>query len=71
MKFKDFVQGLLEYESDTFSTSGKKMLKREANNIAERMLESFWDYHVDGIWILEILEEIRDKKQENKEKKNE
>lgn len=59
MKWNDFVEEILTYESDTFSAEGSKITRIEAEQVAEKMLDSF-ERHLDGVSIDAYLEEIRD-----------
>jgi len=64
MKFKDFINEILEYESDTFSATGESLLSKEAEQIAEKILENIRDTEIDGVWLRNILNEIREEKDE-------
>lgn len=60
MKFKEFVNEILEYESNTFSATGETLSMKEAEQIAEKILESINNNEIDGVWISDILNEIRE-----------
>lgn len=52
------VKFIREYESDTFSAAGSKLLKREAVSMAANLINQIED-HLDGVQLSEELDVIR------------
>jgi len=61
MTTHDLSKEIMEYESDTFSASGSKITREEADFIAEKLLEFWSKENLDGISITNILDVARDK----------
>ena len=53
------IEEIKKYESDTFSAEGSKIADYEAVQIAQQLIKSWTDTHLDGIIITEMLGEIR------------
>ncbi len=60
--FKEFVERIYNYESDTFSCSGEYLSKKEAKEIAENILHYIINNDIDGVWLKEGLDLIREEK---------
>jgi hypothetical protein len=60
MTFDQFVQEIMEYESDTFSAQGSKITKAEATAVAENIIRNYVINIMDGIMLDMHLSEIRD-----------
>lgn len=61
MKFEQFVEIIGEYESDTFSAQGSQITPEEAREVAEVILATWVDDHLDGVRIDAVLDGLRDK----------
>ncbi len=64
-KYHELVEVIMDYESDTFSASDKKLKKSEAKKIAEQLIIANIQDRIDmdtmdGLDITDALEEIRD-----------
>lgn len=59
MTFKQFVEMICEYESDTFSAEGSQITEDEAIKVAEKYLDSV-EAHIDGVGIDARLDEVRE-----------
>ena len=64
--FKDFVDEILSYESDTFSAECDKITRKEAVRVARIMLLSWRNHDLDGIMISDVLEHIRETRKRGK-----
>lgn len=54
------IEYILEYESDTFSAEASKPTKKEAEEIADRLIAHWMDDRLDGIAITNLLDSIRE-----------
>ena len=63
MNAGEFVEMIFTYESDTFSSSGSNIRIKEAQKIAAKLLDIFTMNHLDGVMISNLLDEIREDKE--------
>ncbi len=56
----ELIDTILKYESDTFSAEGSEISREEATKIAQRMIKVWIEHDLDGLWIQEWLDDIRD-----------
>ena len=61
MTLEDLVHEIRNWESTTFSASGKGVKEREAQQIARRFINIWFNNHFDGLMVGELLDEIREK----------
>jgi len=62
MTFKQFIEFIRTYESDTFSASSEGISMVETKAIAETLIQRLVDFNLDGIMIQSALDHIRDYK---------
>ncbi len=57
---QELLKTIKEYESDTFSSEYVNLTENECYEIAGRAIHYFIDNRLDGIWLSEWLDQIRD-----------
>ena len=57
MNFKELTKSIMDYDSDTFFAKGEKLTKKEAEKIAEHLIDWVWNSEVDGCLLSGILHE--------------
>lgn len=59
MSFKDFINEVVSYESDTFSAEASKITRDEADAVVLKVMEWIWNDRIDGVLLSEALAEVR------------
>jgi hypothetical protein len=60
MNIRQFIEEIMDYESDTFSARGSKLTLKEAAGLAERCIEYFFKNRIDGVMLSNFLDEERE-----------
>ena len=60
MEMNKLAMHIIEYESDTFSANGTNLTKPELKLMLDKIYESIINNNIDGVWLSQILAEIRD-----------
>lgn len=53
------AQCIIEYESDTFSSSDEDITDEELKGILDEIYDSIIDNHLDGVWLSQLLDNVR------------
>lgn len=67
MEINKLAQCILEYESDTFSTDSADITPKELNMILDKIYTYIINHELDGAWLTNMLEEIREDAKESKD----
>lgn len=59
MEINNFVQKIREYDSDTFHAQEEDITENELRLMIEKMFDYLMDNEIDGFWLKQILEEVR------------
>ena len=59
MKINDFVQYIREYDSDKFHAQEEEITEDELELIVEKIFDYLMMNEVDGVWLKQLLNEVR------------